>query len=281
MGPCLGTVIRIIKWRLPKLTVIALTDNVIPHEKRIGDRMFTNYFLQPCHGYIAMSKSVLDDINSFVNNKPMLYSPHPIYDTFGEHIKMDIARKKLQIESKKNVVLFFGIIRKYKGLELLLEAFATEKIKKLNLTLLIAGEFYDDPQPYLDYIEQKNLKETVILSNSYIPFDEVKNYFCACNIVVQPYITATQSGVTQIAYHFNKPMIVTNVGGLPEMVENEKSGYVVETNANSIASAIEKFFVGNKEDEFSENVSIEKKKFGWEYMIQSINSLCQEIDNQK
>jgi len=280
MGPCLGTVIRIIKWKLPKLTVIALTDNVIPHEKRIGDRVFTNYFLQPCDGYIAMSKSVLEDIKSFLSQKPMLFSPHPVYDTFGEIISLEEARKKLNIGSSEKVVLFFGIIRKYKGLELLLQAFATEKIKNLNLKLIIAGEFYDESQPYLDFIEKHNLKNNIVLSNGYIPFEEVKNYFCASNLVVQPYITATQSGVTQIAYHFNKPMVVTNVGGLPEMVENGKSGYVVNTNPVEIADAIENYFLLNRENYFIENVKIEKKKFDWEYMILSINKLWEEIENK-
>ena len=280
MGPCLGTVIRIIKWKLPKLTVIALTDNVIPHEKRIGDRVFTNYFLQPCDGYIAMSKSVLEDIKSFLSQKPMLFSPHPVYDTFGEIISLEEARKKLNIGSSEKVVLFFGIIRKYKGLELLLQAFATEKIKNLNLKLVIAGEFYDESQPYLDFIEKHNLKNNIVLSNGYIPFEEVKNYFCASNLVVQPYITATQSGVTQIAYHFNKPMVVTNVGGLPEMVENGKSGYVVNTNPVEIADAIENYFLLNRENYFIENVKIEKKKFDWEYMILSINKLWEEIENK-
>jgi glycosyltransferase involved in cell wall biosynthesis len=280
MGPCLGTVIRIVKWKLPNVTVIALTDNVIPHEKRFGDSIFTKYFLKPCDGFIAMSKSVLNDIKSFVNNKPMLFSPHPVYDTFGDKISLEEARKKLNISNDQKVVLFFGIIRKYKGLELLLQAFAIEKVKKLNLKLLIAGEFYDDSQPYLDFIESHQLKNNIVLSNAYIPFEEVKNYFCASNLVVQPYLTATQSGVTQIAYHFNKPMIVTNVGGLPEMVENGVSGYVVNTNPIEIADSIENYFVLNKENEFTENVKVEKKKFDWEYMILTVNNLWTEIRNK-
>ncbi len=277
MGPCLGTVIRIVKWKLPNVTVIALTDNVIPHEKRFGDSVFTKYFLKPCDGFIAMSKSVLNDIQSFVNNKPLVFSPHPVYDTFGDKISLQEAREKLNISKEEKVVLFFGIIRKYKGLELLLQAFAIEKVKKLNLKLIIAGEFYDDSQPYLDFIESHQLKNNIVLSNAYIPFEEVKNYFCASNLVVQPYLTATQSGVTQIAYHFNKPMIVTNVGGLPEMVENGVSGYVVNTNPLEIADAIENYFVLDKENEFTENVKVEKKKFDWEYMILSINNLWAEI----
>ncbi|MFM2225256.1 MAG: hypothetical protein RJA07_1458 [Bacteroidota bacterium] len=272
MGPCFGTILRFVKRN--KITkVISILDNVIPHEHRIGDKQFTQYFLKPVDGFIAMSASVKKDLHSFLPQATCDFIPHPIYDNFGEIISKQAARAKLNIKDDEKVILFFGFIRKYKGLDWILEAMKNEAMKNQNIKLLVAGEFYEDRKYYDEIIERNQLQNQLYLHTDFIPNDEVKNYFCAADCVVQPYKTATQSGISQMAYHFEKPMIVTNVGGLPEIVPNEKVGYVVEQNPEAIAQAILKFYQLNKENEMVENVKVEKKKYGWNTITNSIYNL--------
>jgi glycosyltransferase involved in cell wall biosynthesis len=171
--------------------------------------------------------------------------------------------------------LFFGFIRDYKGLDILLEAMAMDNLKKLPVKLLVAGEFYTDSKPYYDIIEKHNLKEKLVMATDFIPDEEVGKYFCAADMVVQPYKDATQSGVTQIAYHFNKPMITTDVGGLAEIVPDGKVGYVTNPNAKEISEAIWNFYKLNKEDEFVENVKLEKNKYTWENLLMTIDKLIE------
>ncbi len=270
MAPCLGTIARIIRSNKHS-KIISIIDNIIPHEKRIGDRMLANYFVKSVNGFITMSKSVLDDLDTFDKNKSKLYCPHPLYDNFGEIIPKNIAKKNLQLDEKINYILFFGFIRDYKGLDLLLKAIAEPNLNKLPVKLLVAGEFYTDSKPYFDIIKKNNLDDKVIMLNDFIPDSEVANYFCAADIVVQPYKDATQSGVTQIAYHFNRPMIVTNVGGLTEIIPDGKVGYVVDCKPDKISEAIIKFYKQKKEQEFVKNVEIEKQKYSWDRMLESIN----------
>ncbi|MEY4876712.1 MAG: hypothetical protein RL708_1861 [Bacteroidota bacterium] len=272
MGPCFGTILRLVK-RNKTTKIISILDNVIPHEHRIGDKQFTQYFLKPIDGFIAMSASVKKDLHSFLPQAKCDFIPHPIYDNFGEIISKQAARAKLNIADDEKVILFFGFIRKYKGLDWILEAMKNEDIKKQNIKLLVAGEFYEDRKYYDEIIERNQLQNQLYLHTDFIPNDEVKNYFCAADCVVQPYKTATQSGISQMAYHFNKPMIVTNVGGLPEIVPHEKVGYVVEQNTDAIANAILKFYQLHKENEMVENVKLEKKKYGWNTITNSIYNL--------
>jgi glycosyltransferase involved in cell wall biosynthesis len=143
----------------------------------------------------------------------------------------------------------------------------------LHLKLLVAGEFYCDPKPYFELVENLGLKDHVIMSNDFIPDSEVVNYFCAADLVVQPYKSATQSGVTQIAYHFNKPMIITNVGGLGEFVPDGKVGFVTEPDENQIADAIIRFYKEKKESEFSANAAVEKLKYSWGKMVDTIEEV--------
>ncbi len=270
MAPCLGTIARI--TRSNKYSkIISIIDNIIPHEKRLGDRMLANYFVKSVNGFITMSKSVLGDLDTFDKNKPKLYCPHPLYDNFGEIIPKNIAKKKLHLDEKTNYILFFGFIRDYKGLDLLLKAMAEPSLNKLPVKLIVAGEFYTDSKPYFDIIKKNNLEDKVIMLNNFIPDSEVVNYFCASDIIVQPYKDATQSGVTQIAYHFNRPMIVTNVGGLTEIIPDGKVGYVVDCEPKKISEAIIKFYKKKKEQEFVKNVEIEKQKYSWDRMLESIN----------
>ncbi|MBL4651960.1 MAG: glycosyltransferase [Flavobacteriales bacterium] len=275
MAPALGTIAK--KLRKKGVKVIAITDNVIPHESKPGDHQLTKYFLKQCDAFVAMSKSVLEDIETFVVNPKTKFIPHPIYDIFGKSVSKEKARTYLGIEQDEKVVLFFGFIRKYKGLDLLLEAFGKEVLRSKNIKLIVAGEFYDDEKPYLDQIKNLGIEENVILKNDFIPSDEVKHYFCAADIVAQPYKSATQSGVTQIGYHFDKPMLVTNVGGLAEIIPHNKVGYVCDVDADSIANSLADFFENNRISEFTTNVMEEKKKFSWGNMVTGITDLVKSL----
>ena len=266
-GPCLGTIGKLVKSHTK---VLALTDNIIPHEKRIGDHIFTKYFVKNCDGFIAMSKVVLNDLSIFTQNLNKAYSPHPMYENYGDLISIDLARKKLNLNPHDKIILFFGLIRHYKGLDILLEALAAPEIKNQGVKLLIAGEFYDDKNFYLQLIKKLNLQDCVIVHDKFIPNDEVRDYFCASNLVAQTYRNATNSGVTMVGYFYEKPMLVTNVGGLSEIVPNEVCGYVVENNCALISEKVVDFFANNRENEFVKNVKIEKKKYEW---IEFINSL--------
>ncbi|MDO9000219.1 MAG: glycosyltransferase [Bacteroidota bacterium] len=269
-GPCLGTIGRLVK---SKTTVLALTDNIIPHEKRFGDAAFTKYFVKSCDGFIAMSKTVLNDISKFTSNQNKAYSPHPMYETYGASVSLEDARKKLNLNQEDKIILFFGLIRHYKGLDILMEAMAHPEIKKLNIKLLIAGEFYEDKQPYLDIIQKHQLQNQIILHDKFIANEDVRYYFCASNLVAQTYRNATNSGVTMVGYYYEKPMLVNNVGGLTEIVPNEKCGYVVELSTQKISEKIIEYFTQNKETEFTVNVRIEKKKYEWNEFIRVLIGL--------
>lgn len=274
MAPCLGTICRIIR-RNKHTKIISIVDNLIPHEKRPGDLLLIRYWVNSADGFIAMSRSVLTEINHFLTSKtkPTLFCPHPLYDNYGQPVSKAEAKKHLGLDSGCSYILFFGFIRDYKGLDLLLKAFADERLRAYPVKLLVAGEFYTDAKPYYDLIDQLHLREKVIMHNEFIPDSAVSDYFSAADLVVQPYKNATQSGVTQIAYHFNKPMIITNVGGLGEFVPDGKVGYVVEPSVPEIASSILRFFDEKKEDEFSANAAIEKQKYSWDNMVNAIESL--------
>lgn len=269
MAPCLGTIARRVK-KNGKTKVISILDNVIPHEKRPGDMAFISYFVNSVDGFVAMSDSVLTDLRKFDTKKPAVYSPHPLFDNFGESITKPEAYEKLGLELSTEYMLFFGFIRDYKGLDLLLEAMADERVRALNVKLLVAGEFYTDAKPYWDQITRLGIADKLILKTDFIPDNEVRNYFCAADLVVQPYKHATQSGVTQICYHFDRPMLVTNVGGLPEMVPDGKVGYVVEPEPKSIADAIVDFYANHRELRFRDNIRLEKKKYAWSNMLAKI-----------
>lgn len=272
MAPAFGTIARIIKYNTDT-KILAITDNVIPHEKRFFDTAFTSYFLKSCDGFLTMSKAVLAQLEQFNQTNPKVYVPHPMYDMFGEAISKKEAKAKLGLKTDGNYLLFFGFIRKYKGLHLLLEAFADKRIQQMGIQLIIAGEFYEDRKPYDEQINKLGLQDSVILSNDFIPDSEVGTYFCAADLVVQTYLDATQSGVTQIAYFYSKPMVVTNVGGLAELVPNEKVGYVVPVNATDIANAIVAYYKEEREQAFVENSKIERQKFTWKYLCQQLLTL--------
>jgi D-inositol-3-phosphate glycosyltransferase len=271
MGAAFGAVLRRIN---KNCKIICVVDNIIPHEKRIGDKPLTKYFIKPVQGFLCMSHSVVEDFKQFNTKAPILFSPHPIYD-YGQLLPKNEAKEKLGFNKSDNIILFFGIIRDYKGLDWLLEAFSKTSYKQYNFKLLVAGEFYTDDKPYRTLIEKLNLGEHLILHDKFIKDDDVHLYFNSADVVVQPYKHATQSGVTQIAFHFEKPMIVTDVGGLAEIVPHGKAGYVVKPNVEAIAGAIEHFFVNDKEAIFIAGVQDEKKKYGWDIFIKELEKLYQ------
>ncbi len=280
MGACLGTIAKRIK-RGTNIKVVAITDNVIPHEDRLGDEQLTKYFVKQMDGFVAMSKSVLADLSEFTDNDKKVFLPHPIYDIFGEKVEKQEALQYLKLNTTDKHLLFFGFIRNYKGLDLLLEAMGDARIKALGIKLIVAGEYYEDAAPYNEIIERQGLKDQVILHTHFIPSDQVRYYFCACDMVVQPYRHATQSGVTQIAYHFDKPMLVTHVGGLPEIVPHNVVGYVSAINPTSIANFILEFYVHQKEEAFIANIKKEKERFRWSSFVSGIEELVSSIPESK
>ena len=270
MGPALGTIARLVKKQ--NIKVLAITDNVIPHEKRLGDKQLASYFIKGCDAFITMSKAVMNDLEKFTNTSHKKYLLHPLYTAFGDKIPKQEARLKLHLKQDDRVILFFGLIRKYKGLDLLIEAFSLLKANPHN-KLLIAGEFYEDKQPYFDLISKYKLEEQIILLNQFIPNDDVKYYFSAADIVALPYRSATQSGVTQVSFHFEVPTLVTNVGGLVEIIPHNVAGYVVEPKPQAIASSLEDYFENKKEQAFTEGMKQEKQKYEWSIFVNEIITL--------
>ena len=273
MAPCLGTIAKLIR---KKIKVFAITDNVIPHEKRIGDNLLTRYFVKSCDAFLTLSSSVLDDLKQFTNTKEKIFIPHPIYDSFGEIVEKNKAKKNLGLDENGKYLLFFGFVRKYKGLDIMLDVMADKRIQDLEVKLIVAGEFYDNKEEYISQINSLNISKHVILRSDFIPEDQVKNYFCASDMITQTYRTATQSGVTQIAYHFERPMLVTNVGGLAEIVPHNKVGYVCDINSKQIADCIVEFYTQNKEEEFTENTKEEKKRFSWGQLVEGVDNLIKK-----
>lgn len=267
MGPCLGTILRIVR-KNKHSRILCIADNVIPHEKRPGDIPFTKYFIKPVDAFITMSRDVLKDLKTFTD-KPSLYTPHPLYDNYGDAVPMAEARKKLKLDPNGKYILFFGFIRKYKGLDILLEAMNDDRIKAAGIELIVAGEYYEDKAPYEQQMADYGLKNLHLFTD-FIPNEEVKYYFSAADLVTLPYRDATQSGITQVAYHFEKPMIVTNVGGIAEGVPDGKVGYIAAPNAQSVADAILKFFTPGAIPDLHENIIQEKQKYSWKVFTERL-----------
>ena len=275
MGPALGTVARLVRGN-GHTRVVAITDNVIPHEKRPGDGSLTRYFLSACDGFVTMSRSVLSDLNRLGFGKlPALYRPHPLYDNFGPIKPKNLALKALELPDTQGYLLFFGFIRAYKGLDILLEAFADARLVALPIKLIIAGEFYEDVAPYEELIQRHNLEKRIIRATDFIPNERVVDYFCAADLIVQPYKNATQSGVSQIAYHFERPMLVTDVGGLAELIPDGVVGYVVPPTPAAIADAVVDFYANHREEGFAAGAREEKKQFSWSVMVSALKEVAQ------
>lgn len=276
MGPALGTICRLAR-RNKHTKVICIADNIIPHEKRPGDRLFTNYFVKGVDGFIAMSKEVYRDIDIFVRKPVKRFAAHPVYDHYGEIIPRQEALHKLNLSPDYRYLLFFGFIREYKGLDLLLEAMNDYRIREKPVKLIIAGEYYGNQEYYNDLINRLDLQDQLVLHTDYIPSDEINNYFCAADLIVQPYKSATQSGVTQIGYHFDKAMLVTDVGGLSEIIADRKSGYVVRPEGSAIADAIVDFYESEREEDFVRETKLLKQNFSWSNLTTKIFEIYNEV----
>ena len=271
MGPALGTILRVVR-KNRHTRIVAITDNVIPHEKRPGDALFTKYFLKSCHGYVAMSSKVMNDLRHFIPHAKAQQVTHPLYDNFGAQLSKESAREKLSLPANDKIILFFGFIRKYKGLDLLLHAMADDRIRSTGIRLLIAGEFYEDGNIYTLLARSLGIEKQIIWETHFIADSEVKYYLCSADVVIQPYRQATQSGVTPLAYHFEKPMIVTNVGGLPALVPHEKVGLVCAPEPAAIAAAIMRFYELG-ENYFIPQIRQEKQKYSWAHLTDAIRGV--------
>ena len=276
MGPALGTVARLVRSN-GHTRVVAITDNVIPHERRPGDGPLTRYFLRACDGFVTMSRSVLGDLQRLgFGQKPALYRPHPLYDNFGPIKPKSEALAALKLPATMGYLLFFGFIRAYKGLDVLLEAFADARVVALPIKLIIAGEFYENAAPYEALIQRYNLEERIIRATNFISNEKVVDYFCSADLIVQPYKNATQSGVSQIAYHFERPMLVTDVGGLAELIPAGVVGYVVPPTPTAIADAIVDFYANRREESFAAGVREQKKQFSWPVMVAALKEVAKK-----
>ena len=272
MAPSLGVVARMAR-KNKKTRVVSIIDNIIPHEKGVADKSLSSFFLKSVDGCVTMSKSVLGDVERFNAVKNVVFCPHPLYDNFGEKVSREEALRFLHLDPDTRYMLFFGIIRDYKGLDLLLQAMGDERIKRMKVKLIIAGEFYNNGEQYHELEKSLGLENQLVWHSEFVPDSEVKYYFNACDIVVQPYKSATQSGVTQIAYHFEKPMLVTDVGGLKEIVPDGVVGYVTAVDPAQIADALVDFFANDRKEAFERNIQVEKQKYSWGRMVDALVSV--------
>ncbi|MFR9523674.1 MAG: glycosyltransferase [Rikenellaceae bacterium] len=270
MAPCFGTIARIAR-KNKHTKVICQIDNVEPHEHHLIDHPCNYYYLRAVDGFVYMSEQVNSELKNY-SQRPAIFSPHPMFENFGSRVDRDEACTTLGLDPEQRYAMFFGLIRDYKGLDILLEAWAMLKAegKTEGKKLLVAGEFYSSKDKYISQMNIGGITDEVILHEGFVADDKVKYYFSAADFVVLPYHTASQSGVTQIAYNFSLPMIVTAVGGLPEIVPNNRVGYVCLPTFSSVAEAIEKAWSGDNLQRFEENIVEERKRFSWSEMCGKI-----------
>ena len=282
---CLSLIAKMLRRK--SICVIAWIDNINPHESIPFQKYFISYFLNSCDGFLVMSDSVKNDLLKYKNNalKNIIVCRHPIYNNFGESISKIRAKKSLGIYSesssnKSRYILFFGLIRQYKGLSLLLDVMAQKKILELDVKLIIAGEFYDSKEKYIEKINNLGIENKVILHDFYINNNDVVNYFCAADMVVQPYLAATQSGVSMVAYNFDKPILLTNVGGLAEYVDHKVNGYLVNPDIKEITLAIEDFYIYNREKIFSDMIKNNKSHYSWQNLAHEFDHLYKHLQHE-
>lgn len=272
-GPCFGVIARRVK-RWSRARVLFICDNVIPHEQRPGDTVFTRFAFRAADFFIVQSRAVEQELKEFLPGARYAFVPHPVYEMFGAAMPKEAARQKLGLARDERVLLFFGYVRRYKGLHELLDAMP-RVLQSFPVKLLVVGEFYEDESKYREQIVSLRLGDSVIVRSDYVPNDEVRTYFSACDVVLLPYTSATQSGIAQIAYHFDKPIIATDVGGLAEVVRDGETGFVSALNdPEALAQTILRFYRENREDEFTRNVQSEKKKYTWDAMVNAIEKLA-------
>ena len=270
-APCFGTVSRIAK-KNSVTKVLTICDNVIPHEKKPGDIVLTKYFFKAVNYFVLLSEKVKNDLLSLKPDAKNKVLPHPIYSNFGLPVEKIEAKNHLKLKENK-LILFFGFIRDYKGLDVLFNSLKLLK-DEINLKLIVAGEFYSNREKYLKLADELNIKENLLWFTDFIPTSEVKYYFSAADCIILPYRDATQSGIVQIAMNFRKPVIATNVGGLGEVIEDGKTGFIVEKgNPEALAGAIKKFYLENREEKFVMNIGNEAEKYSWKKFVDGIHQL--------
>ena len=275
MGPALGTALRL--GRRGGARVVSIVDNIVPHESRPGDALFARYFVRAVDHFVVMSRAVGEEMADFVRpSQRVVFHPHPIYDNFGAPVERAEAIAHLGLDADTRYLLFFGFIRDYKGLDLLLEAMADPRFAARPIKLIIAGEYYGNRDAYEAQIERLDIRDRLVLRTDFIANDEVRYYFGAADLVVQPYKTATQSGISQMAYHFGVPMVVTAVGGLPEIVPDGEAGYVVDTDATAIAEAIARFceLTAPEQLAFRQNVQQLARQYAWPALVEVLEQLA-------
>lgn len=276
-APCYGVIQRIVK-RNGKTKCIGLVHNMIPHEPNILDKLLAPYYVKQTDGFVALSESVVHEIASLdKEQKPKTFSPHPVYDHYGEKMDRKDACVALGLDEEKRYVLFFGLVRAYKGLDLLLDAFAKVKYELKDLQLIVAGEFYEDEDKYFAQIEANGLKDRVVVKNEFVADGDLRKYFGVADLIVQPYRTATQSGVTQVAFHFEKPCLVTNVGGLGEIIHDGKMGYAVDPQVDAIANSMLDYYQNDRQEAFTKYLIKEKELYGWDIMAQAFYRIVSHI----
>ena len=272
LAPAFGTIARYLVRRGVKVVVVV--DNAIPHERHVGDAMLGRYFLKAADGCIVMSESVGRDLATLGVSVPAHLVAHPVYDIFGEVQDARAARVRLDLPEGAPVLLFFGFIRRYRGLHVLLDAMPRIVKAVPDACLVIAGECYDDETPYRDQIRRHGLERQVRFDARYIPNAAVPDYFSAADVVVQPYVSATQSGVAQVAFNFDRPLIITDVGGLAEVVRDGRDGLVVPPeDPDALADAVIRFIEEDLGRRFREGVREAKHRFGWNALFEAIESL--------
>ena len=279
-GPCFGYIARRVKELTGgKARVACICDNIIPHERRPFDRTFTNYAFRSFDGCIVQSTTVEKDLKRLYPGKPFRHVPHPIYDIFGRPVAKKDAKHRLGLRDD-HVMLFFGYVRRYKGLHILLKAMP-EIVRRIRVKLLVVGEFYGDEQDYRRMVRDLKLEKDVDIRPEYVPNDQVAPYFCASDVVVLPYVSATQSGIVQIAYNFDKPVIATNVGGLSEVVIDGKSGSIVPPeDPRAFADAVVRYYKERLEGTYVRGIHEEKKKYSWEHLVRGLEELHRDIGKQ-
>ena len=271
MAPCFGTIARIARGN-GRTRVVCQIDNVVPHEHHWFDSMLTRYFVNSVDGFVYMSHDVGRTLAEFTRGQKCVYSPHPIFENFGQRIDRREACNRLGLNPEVDYMLFFGLIRDYKGLDMLLDAWAKLKAegKTEGRRLIVAGEFYTDKRPYTEQIERLGLADDILLHDWFVPDEQVPLYFSLTDALVLPYRTATQSGVTQIAYNFDVPMIATDVGGLGEIVIHERTGLVCEPSVEGIADALSRFWHDELHAPMVASMPEEKKRFSWDQAVDAL-----------
>ena len=264
--------------RLTNTKILMISHNVLPHEKKKIDKIMTKMVYKNVDFFIVHSEEDLRNLRTLIPNAKAKRTYHPTYEYFKTENKIDLhlhSKEDLNLNLKNKTILFFGFVRDYKGLNYLIEAMP-KVLEKLNVDLLIVGEFWDDKEKYINQIKQLGIENYVYIIDRYVPNEEVNLYFSVADVVVLPYISATQSGIIQIAYGFDKPVITTNVGGLPDVVKNGETGFIVPSeDANALSKAIVSYFEGNKEREFQANIKKQKDIFSWDKMVETIESFCE------